>query len=186
MPEDSRNGRRAARPESACRADRSRRRTGTRQHAGLHAAEQRDREFADSPLEGGRFEPSVPRRQPSPPWPFNLLLPRTQVPFIPPERCRGPQEELRSYRRLRKRRVRARQREKRSRGTDLRAPGRHGPTPKLFGSGCYHGQAVVVSNSLQVVVRIPCPPLAKGRPDSRDAALLPGALTVFDTVLMVV
>jgi hypothetical protein len=33
------------------------------------------------------------------------------------------------YRRLRKRRVRARQREKRSRGTDLRAPGRHGPTP---------------------------------------------------------
>jgi GAF domain-containing protein len=27
----------------------------------------------DSPLEGGGFEPSVPRRRPSPPWPFNLL-----------------------------------------------------------------------------------------------------------------
>ena len=37
--------------------------------------------------------------------------------------------ELKSYRRLRKRRVRARQHEKRSRGTDLRAPGQYGPTP---------------------------------------------------------
>jgi hypothetical protein len=29
----------------------------------------------DSPLEGGGFEPSVPRRRPSPPWPLNLLQP---------------------------------------------------------------------------------------------------------------
>jgi hypothetical protein len=36
------------------------RRTGTRQHAGFHAAEQRDREFADSPLEESGFEPLVP------------------------------------------------------------------------------------------------------------------------------
>src|SRR6516225_2498644 len=59
-------------------------------------------EFAtDSPLEGGGCEPSVPRRRPSPPWPLNLLHP------VP--RSSG---ELRSYRQLRKRRVRARQREK--------------------------------------------------------------------------
>jgi hypothetical protein len=31
--------------------------------------------------------------RPSPPWPLNLLQPRiSQVWFIPPERCRGPQE----------------------------------------------------------------------------------------------
>jgi hypothetical protein len=29
----------------------------------------------DSPLEGGGFEPSVPRRRSSPPWPLNLLQP---------------------------------------------------------------------------------------------------------------
>jgi hypothetical protein len=29
----------------------------------------------DSPLEGGGFEPSVPRRGPSPSWPLNLLRP---------------------------------------------------------------------------------------------------------------
>ena len=29
----------------------------------------------DSPLEGGGFEPSVPRMRPSPPWPLNLLQP---------------------------------------------------------------------------------------------------------------
>jgi hypothetical protein len=29
----------------------------------------------DSPAEGGGFEPSVPRRRPSPPWPLNLLQP---------------------------------------------------------------------------------------------------------------
>jgi len=36
---------------------------------------QRNRWFADSLLEGGGFEPSVPRRRPSPPWPLNLLQP---------------------------------------------------------------------------------------------------------------
>ena len=30
---------------------------------------------SDSPLEGGGFEPSVPRMRPSPPWPLNLLQP---------------------------------------------------------------------------------------------------------------
>jgi len=30
---------------------------------------------ADSALEGDGFEPSVPRRRPSPPWPLNLLQP---------------------------------------------------------------------------------------------------------------
>ena len=29
----------------------------------------------DWPLEGGGFEPSVPRMRPSPPWPLNLLQP---------------------------------------------------------------------------------------------------------------
>jgi hypothetical protein len=35
-----------------------------------------ERVCRDSPLEGGGFEPSVPRRRPSPPWPpLNLLQP---------------------------------------------------------------------------------------------------------------
>jgi hypothetical protein len=59
------------------------------------------------PAGGRQIRTIVPAKAASPPWPLNLLLPRTQVPFIPPERCRGPQGKLRWYMRLRKRRVRA-------------------------------------------------------------------------------
>ncbi len=37
----------------------------------LRVDEQTD--LTDCPLEGGGFEPSVPRMRPSPPWPLNLL-----------------------------------------------------------------------------------------------------------------
>jgi len=40
-------------------------------------------------LEEGGFEPSVPRSRQSAPWPHDLLQPmNSQVPLIPPERCR--------------------------------------------------------------------------------------------------
>ena len=84
----------------------------------LHRSPTPERFVADSPLERAGFEPSVPRRRPSAP---SQIL---QVPFIPAERCRGPQEKRWSYRRLRKRRVRGRWRDKRSRDTDLPEPAR--------------------------------------------------------------
>src|SRR6516162_3276085 len=43
----------------------------------------------DSPLEEGGFEPSVPRTRRSPPCPHDLLQPmNSEVPLMPPERCR--------------------------------------------------------------------------------------------------
>jgi len=49
----------------------------------------RNRKFVDSPLEGGGFEPSVPRIRRSAPWPHDLLQPmNSQVPLIRPERRR--------------------------------------------------------------------------------------------------
>ena len=52
----------------------------------------RNRRFADSPLEGGGFEPSVPRRRQSPPWPLNLLQQLNFPGVVCSERCRGPQK----------------------------------------------------------------------------------------------
>jgi len=41
----------------------------------LHVRERFGARDRLSPLEGGGFEPSVPRMRPSPPWPLNLLQP---------------------------------------------------------------------------------------------------------------
>jgi len=47
----------------------------------------------DSPREGGGFEPSVPRSRRSRSWRHDLLQPMySQAPLIPPEWCRGAQE----------------------------------------------------------------------------------------------
>src|SRR5271156_6489770 len=56
----------------------------------LHTAEQRDREFADSPLEQRRFELSVP--------PLNASVPRgaTWVPRTAPSESRPPEKRHRS------------------------------------------------------------------------------------------
>src|SRR6516164_2611787 len=41
---------------------------------------------------GSRIRTIGSAKRPSPPWPLNLLPPCISVSFIPPERCRGPQE----------------------------------------------------------------------------------------------
>ena len=85
---------------------------------------------ADSLVERDGFEPSVPRRRPSAPRQLNLLHPwNFPGALIPPEQCRNPQKKLKSYRRLQRKKVRSRQRDKRSRDTDPPEPGQRDPVP---------------------------------------------------------
>ena len=60
-------------PARLCRPRRQLSRAHPRETRGSRPAAARFVRDTDCPLEGGGFEPSVPRRRPSPRWPLNLL-----------------------------------------------------------------------------------------------------------------